>query len=377
MPGLPNGWSSPAVPPHESFSDLEGTPMNNRKDTRLGRRTMAVAGAALASLTVAIAVAPSASAATIARFDRAHGVLTVVTDAGGGTTVVGRNAAGVINVDGGAVAIQGPRATVANVDRIVVLGGAGSDRIALDEQNGPLPSASLHGGAGDDELFGGSGSDRLFGDGGNDTLIGGGGADVVQGGAGRDQVNWEPGDGSDTVEGQAGHDTLEFDGSSAPESFDLSANGSRARLVRDVGNVTMDLNGIERVDITAVVGQDTVTVDDLSGTAVTEADVDLAGAPDGPTGDNSADSVVVNATQGADTATVTGDQQDGVTVSGLHTLVKVLGSDGTTDALTFNALGGNDTVDATGLAAGVIGLTVNGGAGTDHLSGGPGTVLVQ
>lgn len=339
-------------------------------------RTVTVAGAAVASLTAAIAVAPSASAATIARFDRAHGVLTVVADDGGGTTLVGRNAAGVIDVNGGAVAIQGSRATVRNVDRIVVLGGAGSDRLSLDEQNGPLPRASLHGGAGDDELFGGSGTDHLFGDGGRDTLIGDGGADVLRGGGGRDQVIWNPGDGSDTVDGQAGRDTLEFNGSTGPESFDLSANGSRARLVRDVGNVSMDLNGIERVDMVALTGADTVTVDDLSGTGVTEADVDLAGAPGGPSGDNAPDNVVVNATQGADTATITGDQQGGVIVSGLHTLVRVSGAEGPSDALTFNALRGNDTVDATGLAAGVIGLTVNGGAGTDVLSGGPGTVLV-
>jgi len=343
------------------------------------RRTILGAGAAVASLTATLALAPSASAAaaTTARFDRVHGVLTVVAGDSGGTTLVGRDAAGVIDVNAGAVAIQGPRATVRNVDRIVMLGGDGSDRLAINEQNGRLPRATIHGGAGDDELFGGSRQDRLFGDGGSDTLIGDGGADVVQGGAGRDQVIWTPGDGRDTVEGQAGKDTLEFNGTAAPENFDLSANGSHAQLVRDVGDVTMDLTGIERVDLTAVVGQDAVTVGDLSGTDVTEADVDLAGAPGGPTGDNSADSVVVNATRGADTATVTGDQQHGVTVSGLHALVKVLGTDGPSDVLTFNALGGNDTVDATGLAAGVIGLTVNGGAGTDVLSGGQDTVLVQ
>jgi Ca2+-binding RTX toxin-like protein len=362
-----------------SFSDLEGTTMTNRNHPR-GRRPVMLAGAAVVSLTAALAVASPASAATsatIARFDRADGVLTVVAADTGGTTLVGRNAAGVIDVDGGAVAIQGPRATVRNVDRIVVLGGDGSDRIAIDEANGPMPPASLHGGPGDDELFGGSRADQLFGDAGNDTLIGDGGADVLRGGSGQDQAIWNPGDGSDTVEGQGGRDTLVFNGSTAPENLELSANGSRARLVRDVGHVSMDLNGVERVDMVALFGADTVTVDDLSGTGVAEADVDLAGAPGGPSGDNAPDSVVVNATQGPDTATITGNQQDGVTVSGLHTLVKVLGSDGPTDALTFNALGGNDTVDATGLAAGVIGLTVNGGAGTDHLSGGPGTVLVQ
>jgi hypothetical protein len=158
--------------------------------------------------------------------------------------------------------------------------------------------------------------------------------------------------------------------------MELSANGPRARLVRDVGHVSMDLNGIERVDTNALGGVDTVTVDDLSGTDVVDAEVDLAGALGGKTGDATADSVVVNATGGPDTATITGDQQDGVTVSGLDALVRIGSSDGSSDTLTFDALGGDDTVDATGLAAGAIGLTVKGGAGTDVLSGGPGTVLL-
>ena len=64
-------------------------------------------------------------------------------------------------------------------------------------------------------------------------------------GAGDDKFIWNPGDGSDTVEGQAGTDTLQFNGSNANENVDISANGSRVRFFRDVGNVTMDLNGIE------------------------------------------------------------------------------------------------------------------------------------
>jgi hypothetical protein len=170
---------------------------------------------------------------------------------------------------------------------------------------------------------------------------------------------------------------LIFNGAAAAEQLTLSANGSRALLTRDVGHVRMDLNGIERVEGNAFDGADLVTVDDLSGTDVTEADIALVGAPGSKTGDATADSVVVNATDGADTATITGDQDNGVTVSGLHALVQVFESDGPSDSLTFNALGGDDTVDATGLAAGVIGLTVNGGDGTDVLSGGPGTVLNQ
>ncbi|HEX5088102.1 MAG TPA: calcium-binding protein [Nocardioides sp.] len=466
-----------------------------------------LAGAAVTSLTAALAFASSASATTTAQFTRGHRVLTIYGDAGSNAITVGRDAAGVIDVNGGAVVVHGSRATVHNVDRIVVFAGAGNDRVFLDETNGPLPNASLRGGAGDDALFGDSGADRLYGGRGNDALIGGPGSDRSLGGAGDDQLIWNPGDGSDLneggdgsdavvvngggvgeaftatanatrvrfdrvsplpfsldigtserlvvngnggddsftasgdlaslialdidggtgndlinggngndtltgglgddtvdgnggadtaalgdgddtfvwdagdgsdiVEGETGQDALVFNGAAAAEQLTLSANGTRARLARDLGHVTMDLDGIELVDTNAFGGADTVTIDDLSGTDVTETDVALTGAPGGKAGDATADSVVVNATDGADTATITGDEDDAVSVSGLHALVQVFASDGPSDTLTFNALGGDDTVDATGLAAGSIGLTVNGGDGADVLSGGPGTVLNQ
>src|SRR4029079_10015461 len=91
------------------------------------RRTLMLAGAAVAFVTAAFAVAPSASAATAAQFNKRHGVLTVVGDAGGHEMTVGRDAAGAIDVNGGAVDIHGARATVANVDLIVVFGGGGND----------------------------------------------------------------------------------------------------------------------------------------------------------------------------------------------------------------------------------------------------------
>jgi hypothetical protein len=54
-------------------------------------------------------------------------------------------------------------------------------------------------------------------------------------GAGSDSFTWDPGDGSDTVEGLGGKDVLNFIGSNANESVDVSANGSRVRLFRNVG----------------------------------------------------------------------------------------------------------------------------------------------
>ena len=64
---------------------------------------------------------------------------------------------------------------------------------------------------------------------------------------GDDRFQWDPGDGSDTVEGQAGNDRLDFNGSNAGEKIELSANGGRTRLTRNIAAITMDFDGIERV----------------------------------------------------------------------------------------------------------------------------------
>jgi Ca2+-binding RTX toxin-like protein len=501
-----------------TFNDQDRTHSMRNSRNLQRRRAIVGASAVAASLTAALAFAPSASAATSAHFNRGQGVLTVFGDPIGGTTTVSRDRGADIEVNGGTVRIDGVRATVSNVRSIVVVGSERSDRLAIDEANGPLPRASLFGGAGDDQVIGGSGNDRLFGGSGSDTLLSNGGDDVLNGGSGNDALTggtgtdesfgdfgddqliwnpgdgsdlneggdgtdavvvngggvgetftatangsrvrfdrvaplpfgldigtterlvvnanggddsfaatgdlaslialdvnggdgndrisggngsdtltggagddvvdgnqgadvaslgdgndtfvWDNGDGSDTVDGDAGHDALVFNGATLAENFTLSADGTRARLVRDLGHITMDLGGIEQLDTHTLAGADTFTVNDLTGTDVTGVGVDLGG-------DGTADHVVVNATEAADTVTLTGTQPDGVTVAGLQALVHVSGTDGPADALTVNALAGNDTVDASALAAGVVSLTVNGGAGTDVLSGGAGTVLNQ
>src|SRR5207249_8286789 len=76
-------------------------------------------------------------------------------------------------------------------------------------------------------------------------------------------------DGSASDEGQGGADALQFNGANVNEKIDISANGSRLRLFRDVGNITMDVNGVEQVNVAARGGADTLTVNDLSGTDVT------------------------------------------------------------------------------------------------------------
>jgi Ca2+-binding RTX toxin-like protein len=208
----------------------------------------------------------------------------------------------------------------------------------------------------------------LRGGDGNDSVDGKQGNDTASLGAGDDTFRWDAGDGSDTVEGDDGQDALVFNGANLAENVELSANGSRARLFRDIGRVTMDLNGVERVETDALGGADTVTVNDLTGTDVTEADVDLTAAPGGPA-DGAPDSVIVNATNGADDVTLAGTQRKGFAVAGLHAEVLVRGTDGPIDTLTLHARGGDDDVDASALQAGAMSLTLDGGDGDDRLTG--------
>src|ERR1700759_1425445 len=134
------------------------------------------------------------------------GLASGVGDAGSDLITISRNAAGLILVNGGAVAFQGGTPTVANTSLIQVFGQAGNDTITLDESNGALPAAQLFGGDGNDTLTGGSGNDMLFGQAGNDVLLGKGGDDLLFDGDGNDTRTG--GSGTDQVFGQAGDDRL-------------------------------------------------------------------------------------------------------------------------------------------------------------------------
>ena len=68
---------------------------------------------------------------------------------------------------------------------------------------------------------------------------------------------------------------------------------------------------------------------------------------------------------------VAGDAS-GADVLGLAAQVNITGAEAANDRLIVNALGGDDVVDASGLAAGAIQLTADGGDGDDVLIGGAG-----
>jgi Ca2+-binding RTX toxin-like protein len=247
-------------------------------------------------------------------------------------------------------------------DKLTVNALAGDDTVDASHLDANVIVLALNGGAG---------SDLLIGSPGNDTISGGTGNDVALMGAGDDTFVWNPGDGSDTVEGQAGFDTMLFNGSNVGEKIDISANGSRVRFFRDVANITMDLNGVEGIDFNALGGADNITVNDLTGTDVSQVNLDLASPPGSGVGDGQADSVIVNGTNGDDTVIASGDAS-GVAVIGLAARVNITGAEVANDRLTVNTLGGNDVLDASSLSADAIPLTVNGGDGDDVLIGGAG-----
>jgi Ca2+-binding RTX toxin-like protein len=229
------------------------------------------------------------------------------------------------------------------------------------------------GGTGNDTVVGSRGNDTLIGGDGDDDLLGFRGDDVAFLGAGNDTFEWDPGDGSDTVEGQGGQDTMLFNGANVDEKIDISANGNRVRFTRDIANITMDLNGVERIDFNAFSGADKITVNDLTATDLTALNIDLSSAVGIGIGDGASDSVVVNGTNGADNIQIASfDNGTRVAIGGLFPFVNITGAEGANDTLTVTTLGGNDVVDAAGLAANVIGLTLIGGAGNDVLIGSQG-----
>ncbi len=245
----------------------------------------------------------------------------------------------------------------------------GNDQFSATGNLAALIAITVDGGTGNDTILGSNGVDLLRGGDGDDFVDGQQGNDTAQHGAGNDVFQRDPGDGSDVVEGQDGTaDRMLFNGSAINELFSATANGQRVRFTRNIGSIVMDVNDVEVLDVNALGGPDTLTVNDLTGTDVIQVDTDLAGAVGGTAGDAAADTIVVNGTNGNDIVDVVGSGTS-ASVVGLQAQVNITNSEGANDALVVNVLGGNDGVTATSLPAGVIKLTVDGGTGEDTVLG--------
>ncbi len=148
---------------------------------------------------------------------------------------------------------------------------------------------------------------------------------------------------------------MTFNGAGVDEAFDVSANGQRVRFFRNIGNITMDLDDVEQIDLATLAGVDSVRVRDMAGTDLTTLDNTLEGTPASGTGDGAIDTITIDGTNGDDAIVVTG-ANGSVTVAGLVATVNLTAAD--YHALVIDTLAGTDMTDSSGLAPNTVGLTV-------------------
>jgi Ca2+-binding RTX toxin-like protein len=130
-----------------------------------------------------------------------------------------------------------------------------------------------------------------------------------------------------------------------------------------VAAIVMDMDGIEHVGVRTLGGTDTVTVNDLAGTAAKTVDVNLSGF-DG-NGDAAADSIVVMGTANADKVKLSNNTSGALVVGGLAAQTTVTGGEPAQDVATVMGLAGDDTLTATVGVTGSAQVTFDGGEGTD------------
>jgi Ca2+-binding RTX toxin-like protein len=260
---------------------------------------------------------------------------------------------------------------VGTTESMVVNANGGDDTIVAGNGLSTLIQLTIDGGDGNDTITGGDGADTLLGGTGNDVITGGRGSDTARLGDGNDTFVWNPGDGSDIVEGEAGSDTLQFNGANIGENIAVSASGTRALLTRDIGAVTMNLHGMETLNVAALGGSDHIVVNDLTGTGVSQVNIDLGlqGA-----GDAAADTIDVHAGNGPETIQLQGSAGV-VTVTGTPAAVTLANLE-SADTLTVSGHDGNDVISAAGLATDMH-LVLDGGAGDDTVTGGRGNDVAR
>ena len=158
-----------------------------------------------------------------------------------------------------------------------------------------------------------------------------------------------------------------FNGANVAEKFDLSANGDRLRFTRDIANITMDTHGVERVDVQALGGADTVTVERPH-----RHRRDRAGHRPrrGRTAPPTARSITQRHERRAITINVAGDACR-IARHRPPPTVRIRSAE-PTDSLIVNGLDGDDAIAAAGLPAGLISLVIDSGAGNDTVAGAAG-----
>ncbi len=264
-------------------------------------------------------------------------------------------APGTLQVDAGSGTIDFDRATF---HKIAIRSGAGDDTVHIEDAL--TESVTIETGAGADTVLGGPGDELISSGDDGDQVDPGGGDDIVFLGAADDTAF--QGDGRDSVDGQDGNDRLLAVGSAESEEFTLQGFDGTARITRDTGPATTDSIAVETLDLDAAGGQDLIDVGDLSASDLVTAEADL-GLDDG-----ARDDVSVQGTDGSDSISA-GLSGEDVRVGGLRTTIRIQNSSPATDRLQVLGRDGADTVAAIGEVGARIGLTFDGDAGDDELTG--------
>ena len=273
---------------------------------------------------------------------------------------------GTLQVDVGADGSVDQAFARASFSRISVRPGAGADEVRIDESNGAFTDAettTIEAGAGADVIVGGRGAETIAGGDDGDLVLAGPGDDAVFLGAGDDTAIQRGDDGADVFEGQSGSDTLQVAGSGESEELTVQAVGARVRITRDVGLARADMAGIEVAEVNAGAGADLVDVGNLAGTELARVDADLGLA------DGARDTVFTAGSAGIDGIGVS-TTDESIRVTGLPGEVRVENARAADDRLTVQAGDGSDKLTAIGDVGKLIGLTLEGNAKQDDLTGG-------
>lgn len=274
--------------------------------------------------------------------------------------------------------------TGSDLNRVVVRGGTGADRI--DGRNLTGAVAAFTGGRGPDVLYGGAGNDTLLGGAGNDTLIGGEGDDSLKGSAGRDNFLWNSGDGSDTIDAGNADDILTANATDGADMFEISVDINGNTLLRNEGFGTLTQLGVEVLQLNTMAGADTVLVGDLSGSDLEVINADLAEGPDVFDASQTDTPVTMRVLGGIGNDRITtgpGDDflrgafgNDTLTSGGGQD--EVIGDEGT-DSITGGA--GNDTLNGGGGDDVLLGRSgsdlILGGGGNDRIEGNEGDDIIN
>jgi Ca2+-binding RTX toxin-like protein len=281
----------------------------------------------------------------------------------GNDTLVASLVSGKISVTG-----LSTQVTISHFDAIDTLridGDEGNDTLDASQLTAGLMKVDLFGDIGNDRIIGSRGNDSLNGWSGNDTIVGGRGVDNVLLGAGNDLFEWNAGDGNDIVDGDDNVDTLRFNGNTADETFTVFTASGTARVSR--GASIVEALEVERLQVRALGGADSITVNDLTGSPVTSVLVDLAATKGGTLADKKVDTVTAFGTGNADLVGIK-LSSGGIVASGLSTALRITHADAK-DILVIDGGAGNDVISAKDLPTSKMSLRLFGGAGDDTITG--------